>query len=378
MKKSAFLTLFVLLSILILPVHAEDQLNYISQPDEMVLFLNDIAFVRDTLHIPGDAEARIVLPAGVYQDTLMVSQDDMRVPEYRISSTSGSVILTISASENADLRPITLEYLTAGASWKPSYDMAFSEGETENVDFHFFAELRNDVFALDGVDVKLAAGNVSTSQQISAGSTVTMNQYIAGYDDDSSAGLSEGAVTLQYLYPLEKPVSAEPGETLYMQLLGATLPARRLLLWNASADKQVTVIYKVENTSDIPLSEGIVRSYQDGLFVGSDFIEFTPLGAEGSVTIGGLQDMRVNRADTTTYNDRLDYERQTLHAITLTMRNFTQNPIDLEVVESYPVGGLEFKFSTQPEFEAGNRLRWQVTIPADGTVEITYSYRASS
>ncbi|MEO8396726.1 MAG: DUF4139 domain-containing protein [Chloroflexota bacterium] len=378
MKNSVLLTVFVLLSILIPPVHAEDQINYISQPDEMVVFLNDIAYVRDTLRIPGDAEARIVLPAQVYQDTLIVRQGDMRVPEYRISSTSGSIILLIGATENADLRSVTLEYLTAGASWKPSYDMAFSEGEAESVDFHFFAELRNDIFALDGVDVKLAAGNVSTSQQIGAASTVTMNQYITGYQDDSSAALAQGAVTLQYLYPLEKPISAEAGETLYMQLLGTTLPARRLLLWNASSDKQVTVIYKVENTSDVPLSEGIVRSYQDGLFVGSDFIEFTPLGAEGSVTVGGLQDVRVNRTDTTTYNDRLNYERQTLHAITLTMRNFTQNPLDLEVVESYPVGGLEFEYSAQPEVEAGNRLRWQMTIPANGTLEITYSYRASS
>ena len=50
------------------------------------------------------------------------------------------------------------------------------------------------------------------------------------------------------------------------------------------------MIHKVRNTTDLPLAEGIVRVYQDDLFQGSDFIETTPVGSEGSVTIGSLPD----------------------------------------------------------------------------------------
>ena len=82
------------------------------------------------------------------------------------------------------------------------------------------------------------------------------------------------------------------------QLVGQELPARRLHVWNAQTDQQVTVIYKVKNESDQPFSEGVVRNYQNGLFIGSDFIELTPLGGEGSVTIGHLQDVRVKREQT--------------------------------------------------------------------------------
>jgi hypothetical protein len=378
MKTSVLLTLSLLLLGLALPAAAEDQINYISQPDSVVVFLNDIAYVQDTLRIPGDAAASIVLPPQVYQDTVIVRQGDERVPQYRISSANGNVVLALGVGDSADLRTISLEYLTAGMSWKPSYDMAFSDDETESVDFNFFAELKNTAFSLDGVNVRLAAGYVSTSTQIDAISTVSMNQYIAGYQDGSSAGLTQGAVTIQYLYPLDEAISAEPGDTLYIQLLGAALPARRLLLWNAQTDQQVSVIYKVENTSDVPLAEGIVRSYGDGLFVGSDFIEFTPLGAEGSVTVGGLQDVRVNRAETITYDAQVFSERDTLHAVTLTMRNFSAAPIDIEVVDMYPAGGLEFEFSTQPVFDTGNLLRWQVTLPPDEEVQISYMYRAAS
>lgn len=365
------------LSFAAIPVAAADQINYISQPDSLVVFLNNIAYVRDDLRIPGEAEARIALPAQLYQDTLIVREGETRVTDYRISRASGSIVLVVGAAAGSDLREITLEYLTAGLSWKPTYDMTFGHA-TDSVDFHFFAEVQNDAFSLDGVDVTLAAGRVSTSQQIDDISRVTANQYLAGYDTSGSAGLGQGAVTIQYIYPLEGEVSAEPGEMLYTQLLGETLPARRLLLWNAAIDNQISVIYKVENTSDVPLAEGIVRSYQDGLFVGSDFIEFTPIGSEGSVTVGGVQDVRVNRAETVEYHSEWNSDEDTLHKVTLTLDSFSPEAIALEVVDMYPPTSSSFEFSEQPAFEAGNLLRWQVTIPPTETVEISYSYRASS
>lgn len=370
--------LVLCLSVAAAPVAAEDQINYISQPDTLVVFLNNIAYARDTLRVPGDAEARIVLPTQLYQDTLIVREGDARVTDYRISRASGSVVLVIGASAGSDLRDITLEYLTAGMSWKPTYDMAFSENAASGVDFHFFAEVQNDAFVLDGVAVTLAAGYVSTTQLIDAISRVSENQYLAGYEDAAGAGLTQGAVTIQYIYPLESEISAEPGEMLYRQLLGATLPARRLLLWNALTDQQITVIYKVENTSNVPLAEGIVRSYQDGLFVGSDFIEFTPVGSEGSVTVGGVQDVRVNRAETVTYHSEWPSDQDTLHEITLTLDSFSPDPVALEVVDSYPPSADAFEFALQPKFETGNLLRWQLTIPPNETVEISYSYRAAS
>lgn len=359
------------------PAAAEDQINYISQPDALVVFLNNIAYVRDDLRIPGDAEARVVLPVQLYQDTLIVREGEARVTNYRISRAGGNVVLVIGAAAASDLRAITLEYLTGGLSWKPTYDMTFSDA-ADSVDFHFFAEVQNDIFSLDGVAVMLAAGSVSTTQQIDDISLITANQYLAGYESNASAGLGQGAVTIQYVYPLDGGISAEPGDMLYTQLLGASLPARRLLLWNASIDRQISVIYKVENASDVPLAEGIVRSYQDGLFVGSDFIEFTPVGSEGSVTVGGVQDVRVNRAETVTYHSEWQSEADTLHTVTLTLDSFSAEPVALEVVDVYPPTSGTFEFSETPAFEPGNLLRWQVTIPPTETVEITYSYRAAS
>ncbi|MBL8131776.1 MAG: DUF4139 domain-containing protein [Anaerolineae bacterium] len=376
MKTPVLVTLALLLLFGVLPAFA-DQVNYVSQPDELVVFLNDVAYVRDTLRIPGGAETRILLPPQIFQDTLLVQDGGERLGQYRINRSGGEILLLLEAVD-AELRDITLEYLTAGIRWKPVYDMAFGEADPANVTFNFFAEVRNDSLALEDVTVTLAAGNVSTSQQIDSLSTVTMNQYIAGYQETGTAALAQGAVTIQYIYPLTGGVTAQPGETLYTQLFGGNLPARRLLLWNARDERQITVIYKVENASAVPLAEGIVRSYQDGLFVGSDFIEFTPVGSEGSVTVGGVQDVRVNRVETTTYHSEWLFEQDTLHEITLTLTSFSQEDLEVEVVDFYAMTAGGFEFSSEAGFEPGNQLRWHLTLPAGETVEITYTYRAES
>ncbi|MCK6576913.1 MAG: DUF4139 domain-containing protein [Anaerolineae bacterium] len=376
MKTPVLVTLALLLLTGALPASA-DQVHYVSQPDELVIFLNDVAYVRDTLRIPGGAEARILLPPQIFQDTLLVQDGGERLGQYRINHSGGDILLLLEAAD-AELRDITLEYLTAGIRWKPVYDMAFGEADPANVAFNFFAEVQNDSLALEDVAVTLAAGNVSISQQIDSLSTVTMNQYIAGYQESGTAALAQGAVTIQYIYPLTDAVTAQPGETLYTQLFGGNLPARRLLLWNARDERQITVIYKVENASAVPLAEGIVRSYQDGLFVGSDFIEFTPVGSEGSVTVGGVQDVRVNRVETTTYHSEWLFEQDTLHEITLTLTSFSQEDLEVEVVDFYAMTAGGFAFSGEAGFEPGNRLRWHLTLPAGEAAEIAYSYRAES
>ncbi len=377
MKRRMALFVFAcLLGLLTLPVAAEEQFTYISQPEEVVIFLNDIAFVRDTLKLTGDSDAQIVLPDRVYQDTLIVRENGERVPAYSVDyNRDGQFVLHILQPQATDIREITLEYLTSGLSWKPNYDMGLTGSQAESVQFVFYAQIQNNTFALDGVKVTLAAGRVDTSRQLDAVSTVTANQYIAGYEEmNTEASLAAGAVTIQYLYELGD-LDSNPGDTLYIKVLDEILPARQVLLWNAQRDKQVTVIYKVRNESTLALAEGTVRSYQDGLFIGSDFIEFTPIGSEGSVTVGGLQDVRVNRTETRTYLDGAPADADMQHEITLTMSNFTDSPVEMEVVDGWPPSASRFAFSHEPGGKDNNLFRWSLTIPAGETQTITYEYR---
>lgn len=362
--------------------HASDQITYISQPEAVAVFLNNVAFVHDTISVASDAEVQIVLPTQVFQDTLVLREGEQRVSTYRINRNSGQVIIHLAPSENdTGVRELSLDYLMTGLSWTPTYDMWIGAEDAETVDFDFFVEIQNSALSLDEVDTRLVAGRVDISQQVSYIDTVTTNQYIAGYDQNEGqtppSTFSTGPVTIQHVYPIGN-VSAAPGDMVYQQLYSGQLAARRIVMWNAPTDLQANIIFKVRNESEIPLTQGIVRSYQAGLFVGSDFIETTPVGSEGSVTVGGAQNLRVNRTESRTNIENATNRYDTQHEVTLTLSNFADDSIEVQVVDRWSPTARDFEFSLEPEREAENLFRWTVTIEAGETLTITYRFKDES
>ena len=115
-----------------------------------------------------------------------------------------------------------------------------------------------------------------------------------------------------------------------------------------------------------------MRNYQDGLFIGSDFIELTPVGGEGSVTIGHLQDVRVKREQTQTAIDmgRFDYQYET----TLTIENFTPTTVHMDVVDYLPPHAEDLRSSIEPQLEPGNLMRWPISVEPGDEMVITYEY----
>jgi hypothetical protein len=370
------LTLFLFLNfaLLISPTLAKDAVKYTSQPDEIAVFLNDIAFAQDAILLPSNVDVQIVLPQQIYQDTLILRENGERIRNYHINRNSGQVLLEWVSSSGAEAREITLEYLVSGISWTPKYDMWLGDDEDTTVEFDFFAEIVDTGLILEDRPVRLIAGRVDTSQQFTSVSSVTMNQYAAGYDEIESSGeILTGSATIQHVYDIDN-VTAFPGDTLYIGLQENTLPARRLHLWNAQSDNQVTVIYKIGNESTLPFVEGITRTYQNDLFLGSDFIELTPIGSEGSVTVGFLQDVRVNRSSSQTALDA-PYERDTQHDIDLTLTNFGDKAFDIAVIDHFSLDALEFSFSIDPSHPGDNLFRWEVTVEAGETVTISYQFK---
>lgn len=375
MKRFSLL-LFVLfsLAILVTPLHAADQISYTSSPDEVVVFLNNIAFARDTLSLPGGVDVMILLPPEIYADTLILRENGERVPTYRISQRDGRTAIQWQSASDTDLREVTLEYLLYGISWTPRYDMWLTSDDTTSVNLDFSAEIINGSLTFDEVAMRLVAGQVGTSGILSASETMTMNQAIAGYDRSGAAtGAPTGAATIQYIYDIST-ISAAPGETIYYNFQQSTLPSRRLHLWNAYYDNSVTVIYKVKNETEIPLADGIVRSYEDGLFIGSDYMELTPIGGEGSVTVGTLKNTRVSRGETQT-SLNAPWDRDVRHDIELSLTNFGTETVEIEIVDYYPASALEFRFSDEPEHQPGNLLRWEVRLEPGETRTITYQYK---
>jgi hypothetical protein len=352
---------------------SDDQISYTSQPDRLAVFLNNVAYARDAVTLPGGVDVRMVLPAGVYTDTLVLRENGERVGAYRLDYQTGQPAIKWQSASDSELREVTLEYLLGGVSWRPSYDMWLGADEDETVELDFFAEIIDSLLPLEDVETQLVAGYVDLSSPIAPMAELSANQLLAGYEDTGAGGsaMPSGQVDIQHVYDIGS-VTAEPGDTIYAQLVGGTFPARRLHLWNAQTDEQVTVIYKVTNDSEQPFAEGVVRNYQDGLFIGSDFIELTPVSSEGSVTVGHLQDVRVKREESRTAiaEGRFDYR----HEVELTISNFTPTTVHMEVVDYRYPEAEQLQASMTPQEEAGNILRWQISVEPGDEMVISYEY----
>jgi hypothetical protein len=349
-----------------------DQITYVSQPDDVYVFLNNIAYARDTITLPGDVTVSLTLPPQTYVDTLIVRENGARVPNYRIRQSNGQPLLEWVTAAGSAARTVTLEYLLTGLSWMPKYDMLLGDDQAETVGFSFFAQFQNQALDLTDVQVHLIAGRVDTTSQVDTISTVTTNQMIAGYEAAPQQAAGIGAATIQYIYEPGR-IDSGIGDTVFVQLMGKTLPARRLHVWNASVDNEVKVIYKVRNDSDLPLAEGVVRSYQNGIFIGSDFVEVTPIGSEGSITVGSLQDVRARRAESTqalqTFSDF-----DTRHRVELTLESFATEAITIEVVDFERPDAVDFAYLMEPQRETGNLLRWVVTLEPGATLTIQHEF----
>jgi hypothetical protein len=352
---------------------ADGQISYTSQPDRVAVFLNNIAYARDAVSLPGGVDVRVVLPDSVYHDTLILRENGERVPDYRLDRRTGQTAVQWQSATDTELREVTIEYLLGGVSWRPTYDMWLGADTDETVDLDFYAEITDNSLRLHDVETQLVAGYVDLSSPISPAAELSVNQRLAGFDDAAAdaASAPTGQVDIQHVYDVGT-VTAEPGDTVYTQLVGETLPARRLHLWNAPTDEQVTVIYKVTNESDQPFAEGVVRSYQDGLFIGSDFVELTPVGSEGSITVGHLQDVRVKREETQSAVDmgRFDYR----YEVELTIENFTDTTVHMDVVDYLRPQAEQLQASMDPQLEAGNIMRWPISVEPGDEMVITYEY----
>jgi len=270
------------------------------------------------------------------------------------------------------VREVSIEYLLSGVSWRPTYDMWLGADTDPTVELDFLAEITDGSLILDDVETRLVAGFVDVTSAIDLLSDLRRNRQNAGSEVSGVVALATGAATIQHIYDIGS-VTAQPGDTAYLKMLGDTFSAGRQHVWDARIDNQVDVIYEVSNDSELPFAAGIVRSYQADMFVGSDGIETTTVGSEGHVTVGHLQDVRVERAETRTAIeiDRFDY----FHEVELSVSNFGTTTLHLEVIDQRRPEAELLHYAQTPQEEAGNILRWQIAVEPGTTEVITYDFK---
>jgi hypothetical protein len=343
-----------------------------SQPDSAALYLGDLAYLRDELTLPAATPARITLPASAILESLVIREDGQRVGSYQIVPVESGVGQSVTWEPPAGDAPreVVLEYLASGAGWSPRYDMDILD--TDRVQMSFAAQIRSNGLTLDAVDLRLVAG-LPGGQPYTP--QMTQTQSNVGYAEAAPSGTVSGAVEINHVYPAGMQ-SLNPGESVVQSLADSELDTRRLLVWDARLGQRVDVIYKVSNDSDVPFVEGPVYTYEDGLYVGQDAIEWTPTGGEGSVTAGGLSTIRVRRTESVEVLGGLFASRDSdyRHDVTLSITNHGSDAVDLTVLDEWNTYGFDYSFSHEPTRQGNNVLRWELSVPAGETIEITYQF----
>lgn len=377
----------------VVPVASADDVSirYETQPDEAVLYLGDLVYGRDTVSLPpGDVE--VAFPPNVIADSLIVTEDGERVRVLRfrnrnavsmeamlssraepLTDYQAQRVLVTWPSEATETREVVIEYLMRGAGWRPVYDMNVLD--EENVVFSFNVEITDYTLTLDGAKVKLVSGMIASSDMGTYAAQMTAAQNALGYQNVGAEWAAPQAeqISAHHVYDIGA-LSIAPGDVVRVGMVSETLGARRVIAWDTSQGERTDVVYKVANTSALPFAEGLVRTYQDGIYLGSDFIEWTPAGSEGSVTVAGMSDVRVRRRESVEEVAARQFQNEYHHEVTLEIGNYSGEEITITVLDRWNSDAVEFSFSHEPARQPGNLFRWDVSVPAGERVTITYDF----
>lgn len=295
-------------------------------------------------------------------------------------------------------RDIDLTYLAPGLDWAADYVVSLDPGR-DKASLVGRAIISNRAgIDLPGAQVALVAGDlnrVSVPPSMPPGRgrmAQGMMPAAAAAADEAMPGRE--ALGEAWLYSLARPVSLADQETRQVPLLEAIDVAvkieyvsRRQVEPFAAAngsershpEMRIGFLNAAGGPPGVPLPEGVARVFvadQGGAprLIGEDRLKATPIGEKVSLVPGTAFDITVSRRQTGF--SRIDLA-QNVHeaAYTITARNGKPKPVVVRIVEDIPGDWQILAESAAHEKTAGNRVEWPLTVPAGGSVDLTYRVR---
>lgn len=300
---------------------------------------------------------------------------------------------TLSVTVNADRRgpkPVTLNYLTGGLGWRADY-VALYDDTTSKLDVQGWVTLTNSSgTTYDNADTTLVAGSPQRVNQNQ------YNQYQRPVPRPPRPTIAQAGTETGdrdrlgdfYLYPLAERTTIANMQTKQVSFLDVNgVPAehgyefRNGWLWTQEQPMSARTVYRFSTGAAKGLGEqlpaGILRFYMrdkagDPQFIGESAIEHTPMGSTLSLSTGDAFDIKVKPV----VEKR---ESISLFRWKTTMKYTLTNASPREVTVTLQQDGLwgdtriesESMKSTRPH---ANLAEWQVTVPANGSAEVTATF----
>ena len=293
--------------------------------------------------------------------------------------------VTLQAS-NGGRQPVTLNYLTRGLGWSADYVALFDETKGL-MDVQGWITLTNQS-GTPYINAKtlLVAGAVATADlqqqryrqqpprggMVAAGTETANRERLGGF----------------YLYPLAERTTIADKQTKQVSFLDVhDAPASRGYEyrnpWLATSQEPVSANSVLRFSSarsgglGDALPAGVVRVYQrdargNPQFVGEHRIGHTPMGSSLSLATGEAFDVKVRavveertRIDSSRWKTRMRYD----------LTNASPKPVTVDLVQDGLWGDTRIvQESMTSERKDADRALWRVSVPANGTAQVTATF----
>lgn len=290
---------------------------------------------------------------------------------------------------------LELSYLTGGLSWKADYVAALNPKE-DKLDLSAWVTLTNTSgTSYQNAKLQLVAGDVN---RVPERNPRTLMMHKAAEDIAAAPNMAEESLLEYHLYSLEQNTSIAENQTKQVALLSAkTIPVRKSLLlrgadyyYGASYGDlgqklKVSVFVEFDNKEatklGMPLPKGIMRVYKqdsqgNSQFVGEDQIDHTPKNETVKLKLGDAFDVTADKKQVDFKTLPRPEKGNSLFesAYEIVLKNAKNEAVMVTVQEPIPGDWKLLKESHPSQKSSSNTATWNIKIPAQG--KVTLSYRA--
>jgi hypothetical protein len=353
--------------------------NYYTGKDELVTAMllstneSPIYQVGSEIHIglPG----RVILP---------------QLPDNLIAKPT---LVWLLRTGKAGKQRIEASYLTNQITWQADYVTVLNADDTK-ADLSGWVSIDNKSGATyTNATLKLVAGDV---HRVEPKVVYERTMAMAAAEAPPPPQFREEGFFEYHLYTLDRPATVKDNQTKQMTLLSASdipvikhliLQGQQMYFFQAySPDdelppQKVSVYLEIENTQKnnlgIPLPKGTVRVYKadkEGSlqFIGEDAIDHTPKDEKVRVKMGEAFDVVGKRKQT----EFRQISRTVIESSwEISLRNHKSEPVTVRVNEPMPGDWEVLSASHKYEKPDAHTLRFDIPVPKDGEVKITYRVR---
>jgi len=322
---------------------------------------------------------------------IYLGHDGIRVlPEIPENLVATPTLTWLYSNQSADVHQLEVSYLTNSLSWKADYVVVLDE-QDKGLDLSGWVTIDNQSgAAYKNAGLKLVAGEVNRVTPAPMPKAVYRSMAMMA-DASGGPAFEEQAFFEYHIYDLQRKTTLKDNQTKQISLLEApgvqAVKEYQVLgrdsyftsRYDGSNPKlpiQVYVKFKnaESNHLGMPLPAGTMRLYKKDhegklQFIGEDNIEHTPKDEEIKLKLGEAFDLVAERV-------QKDFRQVTTQLYEseweVTLRNHKKEDVTVAVIENL-YGSWKVLNSSHPYVKKNaNTIQFDVPVPKDGEVKVTY------